>query len=204
MHCKYIFLGLLMMTTSVVAQSVYKTIENNGGVEFSDVPTQTSQMYSLNGGNISNFDSGDNSSGLAGTTLVPSAVSSGTVSVSETMSGTPAVAPVYTAINIVQPTDQTVFQNQNPIGVTVATQPALQDGDKIQLILDGKPYGEPQASSSFSISGDIERGTHWIQARIVTATGQSQNVSRAVTIFKRQASKILNSGNAAPVAAAAE
>lgn len=180
----YFLTVLLWIHGVALAQNaIYESVQN-GSLAYSDVPSRDSHPYAVNGGNISNFAS-DN----ATDNNHPKSSESNSASWSET----PLVANasmVYQAITIVQPADQSTFQNQTPIPVSVSIQPALKDGDTVQLLVDGAPYGSAQTGLQFTVK-DLIRGTHQIQVRILDKKGQSLQVSPSITIFKQQPSVLL-------------
>ena len=77
----------------------------------------------------------------------------------------------YKFIKIVEPPNETTSRdNQGRVPVVVETSPPLKPGDKIQILLDGMPLGEPQESTSFLLN-NVYRGTHTINAQIVDNKG---------------------------------
>lgn len=180
------FIGLLSLCVPAFGQAtLYQSVAPDGSLTFSDTPTPGSEPYSLMGGNVSGFTATGATSGGNG------------------MLGAPGLPEVplagasagYSDIIITQPLDQTTFQNQTPIGVSVAIQPALKPGDKIKLMLDGKAVGDAQATLQFSI-GNLDRGTHQLQVAVVDSEGKTLKSSLSTTIFKQQASLLLPMGKA--------
>lgn len=183
-------LALFFCLISYANAAVYQTEDDHGNLTFSDIPMPSSQEYnfttSLNHFNASNTTQAQLSdqASLAQPESSPTAASS--------TSGIPTDKLANYSISILSPADQTTFQNQEPITVTVQLSPNLRQGDQIQLTVDGKPYQEPQASAIFLLN-DLIRGTHQIQARVLTTEG-GQSLSQPITIYKHQPSAILNSG----------
>jgi hypothetical protein len=86
-------------------------------------------------------------------------------------------------IKIIQPKNQaTIRNNQGHVSVSIEIEPKLNEGDKIQVVLDGKPIGESQSKTQFSLK-NINRGTHTISATLVDANGQLVASTRTVTIY---------------------
>jgi hypothetical protein len=191
----------LIFFANISQALVYQTTEADGSVSFAYVPNSNSQPLNLNGAGVSGFSAAN----VQTATPMASATSGSVASVSST-TATEATAKVselstYSKVVISSPIDQTTFQSQDPIPVNVETQPLLQDGDKLQLIVDGKPYGQPQTESLFALAG-LERGTHQIQARVINAKEAPLTVSQTVTIYKHQQSVLLQAG-ASPATPAA-
>ncbi len=86
--------------------------------------------------------------------------------------GDPAVA--YASIAIVQPrADQTIFDNNGKLDVDVRLSPPLAAAsrDRIILVIDGKQVAA-QRQPHFEL-GAIDRGSHTLQALVITADGRT-------------------------------
>ncbi len=87
--------------------------------------------------------------------------------------------------------DQATIQNQPIIPVDLNINPPLQEGDKIQLYLDGTLFGAG-ATTHFDIPytspGGITRGAHTLRASIVDKNNQVLKETNTITIFVHQAS----------------
>ena len=96
----------------------------------------------------------------------------------------------YSVVNLVAPIDQSlVHYDQQIIIVQLALTPELQAGHNVQFFLDGAAYGRPLAATSYSI-GNLQRGSHTVSARVVTAEGETVANSQSVRVhvqrhFKR-------------------
>ncbi len=88
----------------------------------------------------------------------------------------------YKEFAISSPINEQTFHNQRQISVQVSLQPALRAGDKVQLYLDGKPLGQPQAITSFTLN-NINRGQHQLMARVFDKTGRTLGQTDLVTIY---------------------
>ena len=177
-------LTLFFSSSSVAQTTIYKTIEQDGSVSFSDIPTQNSKEIVLDKTSANN----DASPATAVPTMTtPTAGTQNTPSVS----GGPIAGQTGYALAISSPADSATFQNQSPIDVAVSVTPDLHNDDKLQLIVDGKPFGNPQSSPNFSLDG-LMRGTHQIQVGIYSPTEKKvTTVSQTITIYKHQASILL-------------
>ena len=82
-----------------------------------------------------------------------------------------------------QPEDQaTIRNNQGYLPIIVQTEPELKAGDKVQVIFDGAPLGEPQATTVFALR-DITRGSHTLAVKVMNAEGKELNTSESITVF---------------------
>ena len=95
----------------------------------------------------------------------------------------------YSTFAITSPKDGATFQNQPAIPVVMSVEPNMLGGDKIQLMLDGKPSGVPTATF-YQELGLVERGTHSLSAVILNKADQPIKQSNAVTIYVHRASVI--------------
>jgi hypothetical protein len=92
------------------------------------------------------------------------------------------VAPSYTQFLISSPKDQETIQNQPTFIVSMQVEPSLKKGDKVQVIVDGKPWGKPAASNQLEVA-EIERGSHQLSAVIMDENNQVLKQSNIITIF---------------------
>lgn len=86
----------------------------------------------------------------------------------------PAVAETekpYISAAILFPADgDAVRANGGRLTVTARIAPTLRSDHRLQLMLDGTPYGRPQASPQFHLQ-DVVRGTHQVRLQILDAAG---------------------------------
>ncbi len=86
-------------------------------------------------------------------------------------------------IEIVEPKNQaTIRNNQGYISVMLQITPELKESDKVQILFDGSPLGEPQANTVFALK-DVNRGAHSIAAQIVGGAGKVLDTSEAITVY---------------------
>jgi hypothetical protein len=88
----------------------------------------------------------------------------------------------YTVFDLQTPAEQQHFHNEHSIAVTIKIDPALQSGDKIQLYLDGKAYGEALASTSFTLN-EVDRGIHQLSASLFNPQGSLLKSTKTITIY---------------------
>jgi hypothetical protein len=95
----------------------------------------------------------------------------------------PAPAPTatddYESFRITSPADQATLRDPSaPIAISVSLVPALKGDDHIEFTLDGKVVASP-------IEG-LERGTHHIGARVLSASGGLRITASDVTVYLHQ------------------
>lgn len=146
---------------------IYKWIDDQGVVNFSDTPHPGAEKVEL----------------PEAQTFSPPTPGS---PASERLSPEPnsqAKGHMYTKVVITQPDNEaTIRNNQGFIAITVQVEPDLFPGDKLQLIFDGTPLGEPQNNTSFQLNG-VNRGSHTLAVQIVDAGGEVIDTSDSITIF---------------------
>ena len=77
----------------------------------------------------------------------------------------------YISAAILFPADgEAVRANGGRLTVTARIAPTLRPDHRLQLMLDGTPYGRPQASPQFHLQ-DVDRGTHQVRLQILDAAG---------------------------------
>ncbi len=145
-------------------ETIYKSVDAQGNVTYSDKPSSNAQPVSL---------------------MPISVTASPAVSA-------PADTPVikkpvtsisYKTLEIQQPqNDATIWDNNGNFSVQVNLEPALVAGDTLQILLDGKVVASSSNSTSFNITG-IDRGTHIVQAQIIDPDQKVVKVSNSITIY---------------------
>jgi hypothetical protein len=163
------FLTLISLMLSVhsitVHAQIYKSVDENGVVTFSDVPPGGgSGTHSLVRTNPTN-------SMPPVTTQTP-----------ETQVNVIEVTVPY-AISISSPGDNTTI----PMGagifdVTAEPTPPLSEGEMVALYLDGEMVGTPQTDTVWTLTYVI-RGAHTLQVRRLSSSGGTISESDLVTVF---------------------
>ena len=96
----------------------------------------------------------------------------------------------YESVNITQPADGAIIRdNTGNLTVSVTSSPALQDGDSYVLLMDGSKVGEGR-TGTFKLS-NIPRGSHTLWVQIQDGEGNSLIQPRAVTFDLKRFSKLL-------------
>ena len=94
----------------------------------------------------------------------------------------------YGTLVIAQPQDQqTVFDNNGVVDVVVSISPPLRGGERVVLLVDGKAAAR-QAGTAFRLTG-VDRGTHSLQAQLVSGEGRLVISSAPVTFYLWHASR---------------
>jgi hypothetical protein len=163
---------LLILLSASIQADVYKSVDENGEVIFSDQPTPNAQRMKLP--ELPTYKA----------LPVPG------------LSSSPKTAPVaspYDSLKIVAPeNDATIRDNQGVVRVEVALEPPLmsKQGHKIQFYLNGEPHGIPVGTMSISFS-NLDRGTYTLSTSVVDASGAVLMTSDPV-VFHLHRESVLN------------
>jgi Domain of unknown function (DUF4124) len=94
----------------------------------------------------------------------------------------------YTRCAITGPTNDQVFNSVNSVGASLEVEPFLQQGHRIQVMLNGRVVPEwPQGALSYTLSS-LYRGSYTLTASILDADGKIMCNTPAITFHNRQPS----------------
>ena len=160
---KYTAITALLLSLSFNSHAqVYKTVDDQGNVSFSDAPQKNSQQMEVPKSN----------------TVQAIEVPEKTP---EEKTDTPQAAFEYTSLKITSPADDAgIAHGGGDLSVSVLSSPTLQGEDKLRLLVDGKTQGE-NTSGEFQLS-NIDRGSHTLQAVIVNQSGKILKKSSTITV----------------------
>lgn len=92
---------------------------------------------------------------------------------SQTRNASPQPPVHYDMLRVLVPEpDATIRSSGGELIVSITSEPALQEGHRYRLLLDGQPTGEPGLSPVFPLS-NIDRGSHHLSAEILDADGRT-------------------------------
>ncbi len=178
---KRISVLLILLAATAVRADIYKSVNDQGEVIYSDQPTPSAKRLKLP---------------ELPTYKAPPLTDFSTSSVP----GTKPVASPYKNVKILDPqNDATIRNNQGVVSVQVALNPPLMTkaGHKIQYYLNGEPHGTPIASTTINFS-NLGRGTYTLSATVVDASGTAL-ASATPVIFHLHRESILNPNRPHPV-----
>jgi hypothetical protein len=145
--------------------TVYKWVDAQGVVHYSDQPHPNAQKLEVRGAQT--FSS------------LPAPQST-----SSAPAEAPPSGPAYDNCSITQPADQQMLMNVYNTTAVVQTSPPLRPGDQVHMFVDGKQI----QGSSTSFSFPVFRGQHSVQAVIEDSTGQIVCETASITFFVHQPS----------------
>ncbi len=153
------------------AAQIYKTVDKDGNVVFTDVPP------SDKAGTVK-LEEYNRYQPIAPASNTPTASTEANVEEAEDE----APETVYELISIATPIDdQAIRQNNGMVTVAVNTTPALDTaaGHKVRVLLDGVMMAE--GSDASVLLENVDRGTHQLSAQITDANGEVLAQSASTT-----------------------
>ncbi len=172
-----LFILIALVGSLAVAGTVYRWVDENGVVHYSDQPHPAAQKVQVPPAQT--YKEGSYApSGPTGPTAPP-----------------PTAEPsTYQACAIAQPTSDQTFSNLDSLSIVVRIDPSIRAGDQVFLLLDGQPLnGGKPTGTQFTLS-PVDRGTHTVQAVVRNSGGGLMCQTPSVTFNVHQAS-ILNPAN---------
>lgn len=160
----------LIVALPTLAAPVYRHVDANGNVVYSDEPGQGSRIDLKPITVVDPAEVESRSRPADSTTTSPSAVD-------------------YDRFAIASPSNgETLPTGQGGnVQVQLAIEPELQPGDRVQLRVDGEVSQSPMHTSVFALS-QLERGEHRIQAELLDTQGRVRLSTPAITLYVQRAS----------------
>jgi len=172
---RHLFTLMSLVCSLALAATVYKWVDENGIVHYSDQPHPNAQKIGVQPAQTYKADT---PAAPAGPTPPPAA----------------AAPPPYQGCAIAQPTDDQTFTSVDSLSIVVHTDPELRPGDQIFLMLDGQPLNGGAATGSHFTLTPVDRGTHSLQAVVRDSDGAVRCQTPGVSYNVQQPS-LLNPAN---------
>jgi hypothetical protein len=165
-------LCLVLPCVGVQAQKIFRVVQPDGTVEFTDVPPSNRPAEEIQ--------------------VQPLNTMPGIAPAPQTSTQT-AENRGYSNFRITSPSnEEAIRDNAGNVNVDLKLEPSLRSGDKIALLLDGESFGGGKATA-ITLS-DMDRGTHNLQAVVKNSSGQVVARSNSVTFTLQRRSVILQRG----------
>ena len=176
--------GLLLSMAAPATAQIYKVVDANGNVSYSDQPSQGAtriQVAPL----PSIPPAGASASALTGAMAGTSATGASGAALAST------AANAVTQYQVVVSTSASdgFIRKGEALAVRASTVPALAAGDRLVYLLNGQPVGE---GATASVPTEfLDRGSYSVMAQVVDAAGQTKgNASASFTV--QQGSRLIN------------
>lgn len=178
--------GLLIALTAGVANAatVWKWVDADGVTHYSDRPVEGAEVIELS---------------AAQSVALPTPQPATRPAVGTTRDRAPAsrtqgATQAYARLDLASPAPQeTLWNIEGTLAVSVAIEPELQPGHQFDVYLDGQRQNLAATSPRFTVP-EVWRGVHTLQAVIVDEAGNEILRSRSVT-FTVQQTSLLNPNN---------
>lgn len=155
---------LLLTPLAGFGQSIYRTVDEDGNVIFTDAPPA---------------DAGEREQiTLPPTNTAPPPPARPQVEAPATEEG-----PVTYTVAITSPANETtIAMGPGNFSVSASVKPGLKKGHTLQLMMDGAPRGEPQAGTSWDLT-NVFRGAHDLTVSLSDKEGKALATSEAVRVY---------------------
>lgn len=175
-----LFTLIFLASSLALGATVYKWVDENGTVHYSDQPHPNAQKVQ-----VQEAQTYPSSQTPAQAAAAVNAQQQGT---------SPDTRQAYRGCAISSPQDGAALANPDSLNVSVRTDPGVQPGDQVFILLDGAALnGGNPTGSQFTIS-PVERGTHSLQAVVRDSSGNLMCQTPGITVDVHQNS-ILNPSN---------
>ena len=156
------FLSFLLTTSTDVQARIYKTVDKDGNVVFTDVPPKDkSKAIEIGPGNV--YQSPKPASTTPRQRRRAEETDSG-----DDIEQEPVVR--YSTLQIVTPgEDEPVRENAGNLKVVVSMSPTLKANHSVRILLDGTVFATDR-STNIQLT-NVDRGTHVLTAQIIDSDG---------------------------------
>jgi Domain of unknown function (DUF4124) len=172
----FLFTLIPIVCSVAIAGTVYKWVDEDGVVHYSDQPHPNAQKLQLKDAQTYRAQPVESTRANAAANAPAS------------------LAPTYQGCAIVQPTDSQDFSNVDSLTVVVQTDPKLRPGDQVFVTYDGQPLNGSSATGGTFVISPVDRGTHTLQAVVRSSDGTIMCQSSGITFNVHQPS-LLNPVN---------
>ncbi len=186
-HVWLIGILLAVSTPATVLGKIYKSINPDGSIAYSDQPRKDATVVDL---------LPEPPPPPAKAPVAPPAAAAPAPTGTPPAPGATAEQPAftgYTSFAILTPeNDSTVRENSGSVAVILSIEPVLytEGGHKISLLMDGKPVLEGLTAPQIQLA-NVDRGTHTIEAQVFDSTGALLATSNPVTFHLKRISTLM-------------
>ncbi len=161
-------LGLFLATAA--AADVWRWVDENGVVHFSDTPVEGAEQIDVS--------EASRTTGARVFTPAPRVASQDDEAPAE------EEAFKYESLSVASPgPEETLWNIEGTLNVTLALSPPLQSGHQVRVYFDGNP--QMVNSTSFTLN-EVWRGVHNIQAEVLDETGRLMIRSQTNRFYVQQ------------------
>lgn len=177
MYKRILMLTALLLCAAAAHAQVYKWVDEDGVVHYSDQPVPGAELVTLPKRSSSNS--------VPATRQRSTEPRSAAAAATAPASKTPETVS-YTALSVTAPVaEETLWNIGGVLNVSLALQPALQPGHRLRLYFDGEP--REIRSLNFQLE-EVWRGEHNLQAEVLDETGKTLIRSQPMRFYVQQTS----------------
>ncbi|MDA1073548.1 MAG: DUF4124 domain-containing protein [Proteobacteria bacterium] len=157
---------MLLADTGNAATQIYRIVDEQGNVTFTDRPPRENDQATTEVGldELNTFEVEDVIG--KGDEIWMSNLGANDPDQVVTQEVAYTIAQILTPAN-----DETIRENAGNMQITTRIVPQLQPGHSLQLVFDGSPHQAKPANSTFTLT-NVDRGTHQIAVRVVDSAGE--------------------------------
>ena len=145
-----------------MAATVYKWVDAQGVIHYSDQPHPEAQVIDVQPKNT-----------VSSTPVAPAA----------NAGGKPAAAGTRYRCDLIRPENDEVFLNTSTVSARLRLEPELTPGDQVAVAIDGKRLtNQPTVGTEFVMT-DVDRGTHTLMMIIYDRTGKQELCTTSTVTF---------------------
>jgi hypothetical protein len=146
-----VFTLMSILCAAAYSATVYKWVDDNGVTHYSDQPHENAEKVQV--AQPQTYKAPRN----------PVTPTAGPASKS--------ASHTYNSCQVTQPANEDTFPNATSVNATVTTNPGLQSGDQVYVMLDGTRVPSFPVTGGSSTISPIERGSHSLQAVVQDSGG---------------------------------
>ncbi|MEH6589232.1 MAG: DUF4124 domain-containing protein [Halioglobus sp.] len=163
---KRITLAFLLCLPGLLSAQIYKTTDSQGNVTFTDRPPATSQASEQ-------VDIQQTNTSAPPPTIIRP----------EPSQPAPAPAATQYQLAIVSPANETtIAMGPGNFSISASVDPLPDNGDSLQLLIDGTPWDEPQTGTTWAVT-NVFRGAHDITISALSESGDVITTSGPVRVY---------------------
>ena len=164
---RLVLFTLILFALPALAQSIYRTTDENGNVVFTDAPPAGAEQR------IEKIENPQINS------MPPPAM----IETDPEPAGEEPEAAASFKVRITSPADETTIPNgPGNFSVRASVSPAMRPEHSLQLFMDGAPWGDTQRSASWSLT-NVFRGEHNLTVAVIDDSGETLTMSDPVRVY---------------------
>ena len=163
---RILLLATLLLFPLLGTAQIYKTIDAEGNVSYSDTPPVSGPSEQVK---------------LRETNSTPAPEMAAPAESNTDSAQEPEEAEGY-SVSIASPANETTIpMGPGNVSISASVEPELSEGALLQLYVDGSPSGNPQSSSSWTLT-NVFRGAHDLKVAVVSNRNDLLTESESVRI----------------------